>query len=109
MPLETAFIPAEDRLDLTVHGRLDLTLTHKVKELLTQTPPGLRTCVIDLTGVERTFDSGLALLWVLDDRFSRLGVRILVLIEDQRLFEQVTYAMRHALLKYPQDSAASVS
>ena len=97
MPLESKFTPAEERLDLAVYGRLDLSLTQSVTDLLQETPQALRTCVIDLTRVEQSFASGLALLWLLDKRFSRRGVRILVLADDQHLLQQLPMAMRHAL------------
>ncbi|MBK1619310.1 hypothetical protein CKO42_12855 [Lamprobacter modestohalophilus] len=103
MPLETAFIAAEERLDLTVHGRLDLSLTQSMTDLLRETPQDLRTCVIDLTGVEQSFASGLALLWLLDERFSRRGVRILVFTDDQHLLQQLPIAMHHASLKRAQE------
>ena len=72
MSLETSFIHAEDRLDLTLHGRLDLTLALEIADLLRALPAGLRTCILDLTLVDRVFDSGLALLWMLDARLHRL-------------------------------------
>lgn len=106
MPLETAFIPAEARLDLTVHGRLDLSLTQGVTDLLRETPDSLRTCVIDLIGVEQSFPSGLALLRLLDEHFSHRGVWILVLTDDQHLLHQLSTVMHHASLKRVQDSSA---
>jgi anti-anti-sigma regulatory factor len=109
MPLETAFIAAEERLDLTVYGRLDLSLTQGITDLLRETPQGLRTCVIDLTGVEQIFSSGLALLWLLDERFSRRGVKILVLSDDGPLLQQLPIAMHHASLKRAHDSLGLVT
>ena len=99
MPLETALIPDEERLDLTVHGRLDLSLTQGVIDLIHEPPRRLRTCIIDLTRVQQSFASGLALLRLLDERLSRRGVWILVLTDDQHLLQQLPMAMHHASLK----------
>lgn len=107
MPLETAFIPTEERLDLTVYGRLDLSLTQDVTDLLQEPPRSLRTCVIDLTQVEQSFASGLALLRLLDERLSRRGVWILVLTDDQHLLQQLPMAMHHASLKRVQGVAGA--
>jgi ABC-type transporter Mla MlaB component len=70
MPMSTSFIPSEDRLDLSFHGDLDLTMSEEVCRVFASIPVSLRTCIMDLTGLDRVFDSGLALLWMLNERLS---------------------------------------
>jgi len=79
MPMSVTFIPEEDRLDLSFDGNLDLTMSEDLCVLSSNIPPSLRTCVLDLTRVDRVFDSGLALLQLLCTGLRRVGATLVVL------------------------------
>ena len=68
MPLNVSYIPQESRLDLSFHGNLDLTLSQDVCEVLSTMPADLECCIIDLSEIDRLFDSGVALLQALHRR-----------------------------------------
>ncbi|QGU32866.1 STAS domain-containing protein [Thermochromatium tepidum] len=105
MPLITSFIPSEDRLDLSFHGNLDLTSTDEVCRVFAAIPANLQTCVMDLTQLERLFDSGLALLWMLNERLQHIGARVVVLSDHPEILSRIQRFMRNVLGVIPQDSA----
>jgi ABC-type transporter Mla MlaB component len=69
----------EDRLDLTIDGNLDLTLTNQILDACEFVDDKLVTCVIDATRVPRVFDSGLALLKHLASRLAQFRARLVVI------------------------------
>ncbi|MBK1723193.1 hypothetical protein [Thiocystis violacea] len=104
MPMITSFIASEDRLDLSFHGNLDLTITEEVCQLFTAIPSTLRTCIMDLTGLDRVFDSGMALLWLLNERLKRIGATVVILSDHPEILKRVPRIMSNALSVIPQDS-----
>ena len=104
MPMITSFIASEDRLDLSFHGNLDLTMTEEVCQLFASIPSTLRTCIMDLTGLERVFDSGMALLWLLNERLKRIGATVVVLSDHPEILQRIPRIMSNALSVVPQDS-----
>ncbi len=83
MPMNVSFVPEQDLLDLSFHGNLDLSVTHDVCGIVPQfrdrRQDRLRTCIMDLTRVERVFDSGLALLRMLCRDLHGLGATVVLL------------------------------
>jgi ABC-type transporter Mla MlaB component len=77
--------PEEDRLDLTLEGNLDLTLTRQLKEACRFVDERLQTCIIDCTRVARVFDSGKALLWLLVKQLAQRRVRLVIIGEPPEL------------------------
>ncbi|QIK38897.1 STAS domain-containing protein [Caldichromatium japonicum] len=105
MPLTASFIPTEDRLDLAFDGDLDLTLTDEMCRVFAELPANLQTCILDLTRLERIFDSGLALLWMLNERLQQLGARVVVLSDRPEMLGRLLHVLRNALGIIPQDVA----
>ncbi|ADC62316.1 hypothetical protein [Allochromatium vinosum] len=105
MPLTTSFIPSEDRLDLSFHGNLDLTITDEVCRVFAAIPANLQTCIMDLTSLDRVFDSGLALLWMLNERLQHIGARVVVLSDHPEILRRIPRIMSNVLSVVPQDSA----
>ena len=85
MSLNVAHYPEEDRLDLTIEGNLDLTLTNQIVDACKFVDSGLAVCVIDASRVTRVFDSGLALLMLLSNRLSQFGARLVIIGNDTGL------------------------
>ena len=79
MSLDVAYYPEENRLDLTIDGNLDLTLTRQILDACKFVDDGLVTCVIDATRVTRVFDSGLALLMLLASRLAQFRASLIVI------------------------------
>ena len=77
--------PEEDRLDLTLEGNLDLTLTRQLKEACLFVDERLQTCIIDCTRVARVFDSGKGLLLSLLKRLAQFRVRLVIIGEPPGL------------------------
>ena len=107
MPLTTSFIPSEDRLDLSFHGNLDLTITDEVCRVFAAIPTTLQTCIMDLTRLDRVFDSGLALLWMLNERLQHIGARVVVLSDHPEILRRIPRIMSNVLSVVPQDSGVA--
>lgn len=78
MPVRTAYIERENRLDLSVIGNLDLTISQAVCDICARLPSSLQSCVIDLSDVDRVFDSGVALLHMLHRRLKEFGTAVVI-------------------------------
>lgn len=74
MGIEIGRYPDEDRLDLTVEGNLDLTLTGEILRICGLIDRDLQVCVIDSTRIARVFDSGVGLMMMLFERLKAFGV-----------------------------------
>lgn len=104
MPMISSFIPSEDRLDLLFHGDLDLTLSEDVCQIFANIPVGLRTCIMDMTRLDRVFDSGLALMWMLNEQLRRIGATVVVLSDHPELQRRIPRVMKNAFNVVPKDS-----
>ncbi|NEX22504.1 hypothetical protein G3480_19695 [Thiorhodococcus mannitoliphagus] len=104
MPMITSFIESEDRLDLSFHGDLDLTITQEVCQLFAKIPSTLKTCILDLTELDRVFDSGMALLWLLNEQLQRIGATVVVLTDRPEILKRLPRIMSNALSVVPQDT-----
>ena len=89
MPAQVSFIPDEDRLDISFEGNLDVTVWQTVCDACTRPTLTLRVCIVDLTGVARVFDSGLAVLGLLFRRMRGLGATVVFLSDDLELRKRV--------------------
>lgn len=107
MTMITSFIASEDRLDLCFYGDLDLTITEEVCQLFAVIPSTLRTCIMDLTGLERVFDSGIAMLWLLNERLKLIGATVVILSDRPEILQRIPRIMGNVLSVVPQDSAAA--
>jgi ABC-type transporter Mla MlaB component len=87
MPMIATYIAEEQRLDLTFEGNLDVSVSQDVCDTCRAVSSDLRSCIIDLSGVERLFDSGIALLRMLYRRLSHVGVTVVILSDLPELQE----------------------
>ena len=85
MPVNVSYIPAEDRLDLSFHGNLDVSVSQPVCDICKQVPSNLRSCIIDISEIERLFDSGVALLQMLYRRLVGLGTTVVILSDSPEI------------------------
>lgn len=86
MPMNASLVPEDGLLVLLFEGNLDLTVTNEVLGIVPQFCNGLKTCIMDLTEVDRIFDSGIALLRMLSGELHRAGATVVVLTDhsDER-------------------------
>jgi ABC-type transporter Mla MlaB component len=89
MPMTASFISEEERLDLCFEGTLDLRLAMDICDICKHLSASLQSCIIDLHGVDRVFDSGVALLQMLCARAQRLGAIVLVLSDDPKVRRRI--------------------
>lgn len=89
MSTEIAFIPNEDRLDISFEGNLDVSVWHDVYDACARTSPALKTCIVDLTRVERVFDSGIAILALLCARMHEFGAVVVFVSDDLNIKARV--------------------
>jgi hypothetical protein len=89
MPVSVSFVPKENRLDLSFDGNLDITVSNVVCGVGSHIPASLGTCVLDLTRVQRVFDSGIALLRMLTAKLHRAGARVVVVGDHPDLRRQL--------------------
>jgi ABC-type transporter Mla MlaB component len=90
MSVQINFIPDEKRLDLSFDGNLDVTVWQDVCDSCRRVSPEVRACIVDLTRVERVFDSGVALLAMLSRRLRSVGATIVFLSDDSTLKERIS-------------------
>jgi ABC-type transporter Mla MlaB component len=90
MSVEISFIPEERRLDLYFEGNLDVSVWQDVWDTCRRASPNLRSCIVDLTGVDRVFDSGIALLGMLCRRLRQAGATVIFLSDDSEIKRRVS-------------------
>ena len=79
MLVRASYIEEEERLDLTFEGNLDVTVSRDVCGICQRAVRGLKCCIVDLSNVERMFDSGAAMLQMLYRRMRSLGATVVFL------------------------------
>jgi anti-anti-sigma regulatory factor len=94
MSLNVSYIPKDRRLDLSFHGDLDLTLSQDVCEVLSTMPADLEWCFIDLSAINRLFDSGVALLQALYRRLKQIGASVVILSDHPQMHKWMIAAPR---------------
>jgi ABC-type transporter Mla MlaB component len=90
MPLQSAYIRDEDRLDITFDGNLDFSLSGDIFRICKHPPRNLRSCILDLSGVSRVFDSGVALLQLLSRQLSQSGAMVVLLTDHPDITTRVS-------------------
>ena len=94
MPVHASYIKEEDRLDLSFDGNLDLSVSQDICDVCRYASPNLKSCIIDLSGVERLFDSGVALLQMLYRRLNALGTIVVILSDSHEFRKKIPVIMR---------------
>ena len=89
MPVHKSYIQEEGRLDLSFCGNLDVTVSQDIFDICQRANPRLRSCIVDLTEVERVFDSGIALIQMLYRHLSDLGTTVVVLSDHPEICERI--------------------
>ena len=102
MSLNVSYIPQESRLDLSFHGNLDLTLSQDVCEVLSRMPADLECCIIDLSEIDRLFDSGVALLQALHRRLKEIGATVVILSDHPEMRKWFPTVVRRPLDARPE-------
>ena len=85
MPVHVSYIEEENRLDLSFEGNLDVSVSRDISGICRRVSASLMTCIIDLSDVERLFDSGVALLQMLHRRLSEFGVTVVILSDHPEI------------------------
>jgi len=94
MAVHTSYIKEEDRLDLSFDGNLDVSVSQDICDVCKHVSPNLKSCIIDLSDVERLFDSGVALLQMLYRRLNALGTIVVILSDCPEFREQISVITR---------------
>jgi len=79
MSVHASYIEEEERLDLSFEGNLDVTVSRDIFDICRRMAAGLKSCIVDLSGVERIFESGAAILQLLYRRMRSLGTTVVFL------------------------------
>lgn len=79
MSISVAHYPEENRLDLTIEDKLDLSHARQVLQACEYIDDCLITCVIDASRLVCVFDSGLAMLTVLMSKLTKHNVRLVLI------------------------------
>ena len=87
MPVHASFVA--DQLDLTFQGNLDASISQDIVDICKRISSSLKFCIIDLSGVERMFESGVALLRVLHRRLSERGITVVILSDHPEIRERI--------------------
>jgi len=89
MPMHMSYVNEAFRLDLSFSGNLDVSLSQEIRGICNSVPVGLRSCIIDLSGVDRLFDSGMALLKMLHRCLVKNDVFVVVLSDSPKVREHI--------------------
>ena len=85
MSVYASYIEEEDRLDLSFDGNLDVSVSRDVCDICKRVAAGLKSCIVDLSAVERIFDSGVAMLQMLYRRMTALGATVVFLSDSREI------------------------
>jgi len=94
MAVHASYIEEEDRLDLSFDGNLDVSVSHDVCVICKRVASGLKSCIVDLSAVERVFDSGVAMLQMLYRRLTGLGATVVFLSDRPEVREWIPVITR---------------
>ena len=94
MSLNVSYTPQDRRLDLGFHGDPDRTLSQDVCAVLSTVPADLEWCFIDLSAINRLFDSGVALLQALYRRLKQIGASVVILSDHPQMHKWMIAAPR---------------
>ncbi len=89
MPARTSYIEEEQRLDLSFDGNLDVSVSGEVCDACKRVSANLKSCIIDLTAVERMFDSGTALMQMLYRRLREYGTTVVILSDRPEIRDRL--------------------
>jgi anti-anti-sigma regulatory factor len=89
MPARTSYIAEEERLDLSFEGNLDVTVSEEVCAACKRVTANLKSCIIDLTAVDRLFDSGAALLQMLHKHLREYGTTVVILSDRPEITDRL--------------------
>ena len=87
MPVNALYVA--DQLDLIFQGDLDATISQDIRDICKGISSNLKFCIIDLSGVERLFESGVAQLRRLHRYLSELGIVVVILSDHPEIRERV--------------------
>jgi len=88
MPVHASYVA--DQLDLSFQGNLDESISQDIVDICKRISSNLKFCIIDLSGVERMFESGVAQLQVLHRRLSELGITVVILSDHPKIRERIS-------------------
>jgi len=92
MPMQTSYIAEELRLDLSFSGNLDVSVSQDICDICKSLPRDLKCCIVDISGIDRLFDSGVALLKMLYRNLVEKNVLVVVVSDDPKIRERMPAA-----------------
>ena len=113
MPVKISYIADENLAILIFQGNLDMSSSQDISAICRNLSSCVKSCTIDLSAVERLFDSGLVLLQELCMRLSEHRIKTLILSDhaaSRRLAPDITCMPTNvSLLRRPGQSDFSPS
>jgi anti-anti-sigma factor len=106
MSVNMSFTPESEFLELYFEGKLDVTMTREVFEIIPiiyKLEDAVQTCVLDLTQVDQVCDSGMALLYTLNGALRRAGATVVVLGEHPDVRKNLSLTERSAVSRAPHE------
>jgi ABC-type transporter Mla MlaB component len=97
MPMHASYIAEELRLDLSFSGNLDVSVSKDICDICRSLPSDLEACIVDISGIDRLFDSGLALLKMLHRHLVKNNVLVVILGDDSEIREHMPTMISRAL------------
>ncbi len=89
MSVYASYIEEEDRLDLSFDGNLDVSVSRDVCDICKRVALGLTSCIVDLSAVERVFDSGVAMLQMMYRKLTARGTMVIFLSDRPEVREWI--------------------
>lgn len=99
MPMQTSYIAEELRLDLSFSGNLDVSVSQDICDVCKSLPRNLKSCIVDISSIDRLFDSGVALLKMLYEYLVKNDILVVILSDSPKIQKHMpTIASRPAIL-----------
>jgi ABC-type transporter Mla MlaB component len=89
MPMHSSYIAEELRLDLSFSGNLDVSVSQDICDICWSPPRDLKTCIVDISGIDHLFDSGVALLKMLYRHLVKKNVLVVIFSDSSRNQERM--------------------
>jgi len=104
MPMQTCYIAEERRLNLSFSGNLDVSVSQDVCGICKSPPPNLESCIVDISRIDRLFDSGVALLKMLYRHLVNNDILVVILSDSPKIRKRMaTITSQPSPVFYPKD------
>jgi len=109
MPMHASFVAKKLRLDLTISGDLDASISQDIRAICNSVPNGLIACNIELGDIDRVSDSGVALLQLLHRKLVEHEIIVVLHRGSPEIRERIKATALRPLPLFSREGSASAA